>query len=509
MRPKLETIKQFSRSLSTFSNTKPLGLRTRAVLRQVSMVVLANLCSVPGGMALGLPTVTLAQLKDTRNSYALNESQGSWYASINAIACPLGSLLSSYLLDKIGRKRTVISVNIISILSWIILATSSFHEDNLIFFIQVMISRFLMGISMGLASSPCGVYAAEISHPSLRGRLTLGTSVGIATGVFIIYTIGYFIRDDWRLISILALGYTIIAFMLAFIIVESPSWLLSKRRNEEAKQVLRYFNGIKKSDTNVYNEIENDFATMEKSLSNPNGQKKEKLWIMLKRPEVWKPLLIMIGFFAFQQFSGTFVVIVYAVQLSIDAGVNIDPVLCAIIIGLTRLLTTFLVGFIYDKWGRRPPAILSGFGMSICMILLAACTWYPDLGNIPYFAVGCIIVYILTSTLGLLTLPFSMLSEVYPPKIRGPCAGITTCFGYLMSFIAVNRYMAMVDGIGKENVFAFYGAVSFLSIIFLYLFLPETKGKSLIEIEEYFIYGKDGKLAKKANLERRETITTY
>jgi len=482
---------------------KPLGLRSKAVFRQAIMVILANLAVVSGGMALGYPAITLKQLTDSANSNALTLSQSSWFASVNAISCPLGGLLSGYLLDKIGRKKTIITINLTAILAWLVMATA-YHEGNSAFFIQIMISRIIIGITTGLSSSPCGVFAAEVCHPNLRGRLTLGTSIGTALGIFLIYTMGYFIRNDWQLISILAGCYAVLALIASFVIPESPSWLLSKKRHEESKKVLRFFRGLKKSDQYCYEEIETEFSRMEKSALNPIGQKKKKFRKMLKQPEVWKPLLIMIGFFGCQQFSGIFVVIVYAVQFSIEAGVKIDPVLCAMMVGLTRMLTTFLVGYILDKWGRRPPALCSGVGMSICMMLLAGCTWFPELKNVPYLPVGCIVMYIFTSTLGLMTLPFSMISEVYPQKVRGQCAGITICFGYLMSFAVINRYPYMVEEMGKENVFAFYGVASLLAVVFIYFFLPETKGKSLHEIEEYFMYGKNGKPAETTEVEMKE-----
>ncbi|XP_055374142.1 facilitated trehalose transporter Tret1-2 homolog [Condylostylus longicornis] len=488
---------------SPLTKLKPLGLRPRAIFRQTSMVILANLGVISSGIALGYPTVTLKQLTDTQNANALTMSQMSWFASINAISCPIGGLLCGYLLDKIGRKKSIVTISITALISWLVM-TTSFHEDNLGFFIQIMISRFIIGITTGMSSAPCSIYAAEISHPKLRGRLTLGSSVATAGGIFLIYMLGYLIRDDWMTISILSGIYALISLILGFIIPESPSWLLTQGRHEEAKKILRYFRGIKSTDTYFYEEIEREYTRLEKSAVHPIGQKKKNFSKMLKKPEVWKPLSIMVIFFAFQQFSGTFVLIVYAVQFAIEAGVTIDPLLCAMFIGLTRLLTTFLVGYILDKWGRRPSAIMSGFGMAICMILLAGCTWFPDLNNIPYLKVICIIVYIFTSTFGLMTLPFSMISEVYPQKVRGQCSGTTIFFCSILFFIAINQYPAMVREMGKENVFALFGAVSLLAIVFIYFFLPETKGKTLHEIEEYFIYGKNGRPADTTEVEMKE-----
>lgn len=207
----------------------------------------------------------------------------------------------------------------------------------------------------------------------------------------------------------------------------------------------------------------------------------------MKKPELYKPLGIMITFFAFQQFSGIFVIFVYAAQFSKQAGVTIDPLLSAVYIGLTRVVTTILMAFISDKFGRRPPAFFSGFGMFASMMGLAVCSAYPlkdtSYGWLPAFL---LIAFIFSCTLGFLTLPFAMIAEIFPQKTRGFGAGLTICAGYLMSFINIKAYPTLVDTLGNETIFIFYALVSLLGIAFVYFLLPETKGKSLQEIENYF-----------------------
>ncbi|KAL5275266.1 hypothetical protein ACFFRR_001283 [Megaselia abdita] len=477
---KVQTVQQKTKE----SRRCSFRLTPTATYRQLIMVILANLGIVATGMGLGFPAVSLNQLTDSDQDFHMTSSQASWFASINAISCPLGGLLSGYLLDSLGRKKTILSFNLISIFSWGLMIFRISSNNNVIL-IQIMISRFLIGISTGLASSPAGVYSAEICHSSLRGRLTLGTSIATAFGIMLIYILGYFIRNDYQLISTIVCGYSIISIICCFPIRESPVWLLSKNMYDESLNNLKYFRGVKKNDNTDYDEIKNELDELQRAV--PHRTSKREFKETIGRPEIYKPLLIMIGFFGFQQFSGIFVVIVYAVQFSIEAGVSIDPLLCAILIGLTRIVTTFLVGIILDKWGRRPPAMISASGMAISMFLLAASTWFPEvIGKIPYITVISIVTYIFTSTLGLMTLPFSMISEVFPPSARGQCAGITICCGYLMSFVAIKLYPGMVSSIGNENVFAFYGLVSLLAIVYVYIYLPETKGKTLKQIEDHF-----------------------
>lgn len=113
-------------------------------------------------------------------------------ASINAIACPIGGLLCSYVLDKYGRKKTLYTINMLSVISWGMMAMAS-SVDKELMFIQLLVARFIIGICIGLSSSPSAVYSAEIAHPSLRGRISVITSVTIGLGILVIYVLGYFI----------------------------------------------------------------------------------------------------------------------------------------------------------------------------------------------------------------------------------------------------------------------------------------------------------------------------
>lgn len=465
---------------------KPLGLRSTAVFRQFLIVFIANLSILAPAMGLGYPSVTLQQLTDVKESFFLSASEASWFASINAIACPVGGILNAYLLDKFGRKATIFIINIVSIVSWGLMG-SSYYKSWTLKFAQVIVARFIIGIASGLSSSAVSVYSAEICHPNFRGRLTLGSSAATATGIFAMFTLGHFIRGNWRLLAQIACAFSMFTFLLTFFIPESPTWLIVKDRIEESRKSLRFFRGLKSKNAPYSSEFEREFNILLKSLSLAEGEHKPRFWEAIKAPEVYKPLLIMIGFFACQQFSGIFVVVVYAVQISIEAGVTIDPILCAMLVAFIRVPTTFAVGLVLDRWGRRPPAMFSGFGMGICMFILAGSVWFPTtLGTIPHLPVVGICMYIVTSTLGLMTLPFSMIGEVYPQRMRGTAAGITISCNYALSFLCVKLFPNMVETMGKANVFAFYGTAAFLAIVYIYMFLPETKGKTLFEISEEF-----------------------
>lgn len=122
-------------------------------------------------------------------------------ASINAISCPIGGLLCSYVLDKYGRKKTLYTINMLSVISWGMMAMAS-SVDKELMFIQLLVARFIIGICIGLSSAPSAVYSAEIAHPTLRGRFSVITSVTIGLGILFIYVLGYFIPVRFQSIFI-------------------------------------------------------------------------------------------------------------------------------------------------------------------------------------------------------------------------------------------------------------------------------------------------------------------
>ncbi|XP_075169846.1 facilitated trehalose transporter Tret1-2 homolog [Haematobia irritans] len=469
---------------------KPLGEQTRALRRQGIMVIFGNLGVMSTGMGLGLPTITNGPMKDPTAPVYLSDAQFSWFASLNLFAAPLGGLLSGVLLDKLGRKNTMYTMNILGLISWILMAFAS-QEDQNSMFIQLMVSRFFVGLASGLSSAPVGVYSAEISTPKIRGRLILGTSISVAAGITMIYILGYFIRDDWHLTAMICCAFQIVALICVIPMPESPNWLLTKNRLPEARQSLNYFRGLDKKNVITHPEVLAEFNVLQKNIQLAEGEKKPPFTKSLKLPEVYKPLLILMGLFTFQQVTGIFVIIVYAVQIAMEAGVTIDPFMCAIMIGVARVVTTCPMGYILEKWGRRRSGLISALGMGVCMVLLALHKYLKD---IPYLPVIAIVSFIVLSTLGLYTLPFFMISEVFPQKVRGPASGLTVAYGTFVSFICTKTYPSMKAAIGNEYCFVIYGIMSFLGAVFIYAFLPETRGRTLLEIEEQFRSGKSSKL---------------
>uniref|UniRef100_A0A336M9V4 CSON007562 protein n=1 Tax=Culicoides sonorensis TaxID=179676 RepID=A0A336M9V4_CULSO len=464
----------------------PKKIKRRALIMQVFMACLATFTALSSGMALGFPAITLQALTNQTISgpLTLNSDQGSWFASINTIACPFGGLFSAYILDKLGRKRTLILINFISIISWGIMAFAS-KTDFTLMYTQLLVARFLIGINIGLTSAPPSIYSAEISYPHIRGRLTLGTSFMIALGILWIYLFGYFFPEDWRLVSGISAAVCVVSLIALIPMPETPVYLASKGKDKKAEKSLKIFRGARKHETqrpDIMSELEQlQIQAASDKVKRDNGSSME----MLTHPEVYKPLLHMIALFAVQQFSGIFVIIVYAANFAEASHVAIDSFLAAVLIGVARVIATICIFFVMDKFGRKPPLLFSGIMMTICMYGLSAYNYF-EISGVGWLPGLLLILFIFTSTIGFLSVPFAMIAEVFPRKARGLGAGLSITAAYFLFFVALKLYPTMVEYLDNVKIFGIYGTVSLIGVFFVHFILIETKGKTLEQIEVHF-----------------------
>lgn len=264
---------------------------------------------------------------------------------------------------------------------------------------------------------------------------------------------------------------------------ESPLWLRDQNRPEEALEIMKKYRGVPKDQpapAEVLFELK----------PRPHKKNQNLLKHLTKRSSLM-PFAIMLSFFFFQQFSGIFVIIYNAVEIMKKSGVQVDPYLGAVLIGVARFIASLLTAGVSRKFGRRLPSMISGIGMTVFMGILALYlfigahkgTAIRDNGVVPVISM---IMYIFTSTLGYLVIPFAMVSEVYPSKVKDILSGVTVALGYVFSAITVKIYPDMLRLMNMHGVFLFYAIISLLGTIFIMLFLPETKGKTLREIEDMF-----------------------
>ncbi|KAJ9592464.1 hypothetical protein L9F63_015880 [Diploptera punctata] len=420
------------------------------------------------GMNLGYSAVALPLMD-------LDDEDENWFASVASIATSFGCLVAGPTLDALGRRYTIILVNVPFILGFTVLCAVPYDTPLWALFI----GRVLTGLGSGMASLPATVYIAEMATSRMRPMLVTWPSIFISIGILLVYLFGY-LTSDWRIVAGICLAFPIITGLVEFLFLkESPTWLISRDRIEEAESSLMWVRGVAEMTPELKQEHE-AIVTNVTSLGTDNLTFMEKLKLY-KNAECWKPLLILNVYFFFMQLSGVYVLIFYAVGIVKSAGVTIDEFLAAVLLGVFQLLAGVVASYVLNRCGRRPMSFFSGILMSITMLGLGVYMEVSEDTSLSWVPLTLIIIFIGAAAAGFNTIPWAMLGEIFPARVRGLSGGVTTCLSYTFSFIAITLYPG-----GTAGIFFLYGSSAAVATVFLFFFLPETFGKTLDQISEEF-----------------------
>ncbi|XP_050324307.1 facilitated trehalose transporter Tret1-2 homolog [Bactrocera neohumeralis] len=450
----------------------------RGVFHQILSTCAVLVLSAACGMPIGYSAVILPQLSDVNSTtaeIAIDVEMGSWIASVHSLATPVGSLISGSLADYLGRRSTLLISIVPLCMGWCTLAlTQSFGV--------IILGRVLCGFSTGLLGGPAQVYIAETAEPNLRSILIGAPYVSYSLGILIVYSLGSALH--WRKVAWCACILPLCAAVAIFLIPETPAWLLRNNKQAKAQKALTFLRG---SEIIARKEI-NDM-TERLSKERATTRTNENIFQLCTERCAMKPLFIVIVFSILQMMSGSFIVIFYAVDIIADFGADVDTKSAAIWTAVVRMLCalTFCVILLFVR-RRRILAISSiGSGLS-CLILsiyMFARLGLPKSNTDALVAAGCLFAYIAFNT-AIMVLPGIMIGELFPARIRGRTAG--GVFAAMnVSLFALTKIFPMVQSIIKmRGVFMVFALSSFMVTIFMGLFQPETKGRSLDQIEDYF-----------------------
>lgn len=384
-------------------------------------------------------------------------------------------LISGWMMETFGRKTSHYIVCIPFLVGWILIVCANS--------LPLMLSgRFLTGFCVGLLGPLGPVYIGEITDPKYRGFFLAAVSLAIAAGILVAHLIGTYMT--WQNTAIICAIFPIVSATLLYIAPESPTWLISKGRLEEG---VKSFNWLRGHGDNVNKELKGLVEKQKAIESEPKLSLKEKL-MNLKSPELMKPLGIMIIFFVTCQFSGVNAVAFYSIDIVEKAvGKGLDRYASMLIIDAVRVVMSVIACVVCKRYGRRPLCFISGIWTAISLFALALFLHLsPGEVGLAWIPLTCLMSYICAISVGLVPLPWIMCGEVFPTRVRGLGSGISSATTFTAFFVVVKTAPAMMKDLGEVITFFIYGGVSLAGTIVLYFILPETKGKSLQEIEEKF-----------------------
>ena len=390
------------------------------------------------------------------------------------IGAVLGAWIASYRSDKLGRRRLILSSGIIFIIGALISALSPGS-------ILLVISRVVIGVAIGVASAVAPVYISEIAPPDIRGRLVTFFQLAVTVGILVAYLVGLaFANTDegWR--WMLGLG-AVPALALVIGIVRlpaSPRWLLMKGREEDARSALQRVR------TEGPEAIELEIKEIEASMQVSEGS-----WRDLLAPAVKAALMVGIGLAILQQITGINTVIYYAPTIIQETGIDSDfsSILASLGVGIINVLMTVVALRLLDSRGRRELLFVGVTGISVSLFLLGlAFLVGADKTWATVMAIGSLLLFVSSFAISLGPIFWLLNAEIYPLSVRSKAASAGTMTNWFFNFLVSLTFLPLIDLLSQTGAFWFYGAIGLVTLWFCWKFVPETKGRSLEQINDIF-----------------------
>lgn len=339
---------------------------------------------------------------------------------------------------------------------------------------------------MGIQAAAAPVSIAEYSAPKHRGAFLATIAFSFATGMLIAHVFGTLLY--WRPAGFACGSVYALSLILVTLSPETPSYLASRGLNAQCRKSFHWFRGY---DPNAEKELEVLINSQKKTTGTRRGSRWNEYRNIVRRPEFYKPTVIMMFMFVLFQISGMTVVPSYTIPMmeEVSAG-TIDSNVSMLMVDVVRFVTAVLSCFVVNKLNRRTVLFL-GVSISVVSLLTAAALLYlRDFGYIPdeykWTPVVPTLVYIFGKTLGILPIPWAIAGEVFPLAFRSLGSGISGMFLSIMFFVVVKTAPFTFEQIGVSGTFCIYASSIAICGVFLYFLLPETKGKTLYEIECHF-----------------------
>lgn len=432
-------------------------------------------------MTTGYSAVLLPQLQSNATSdIRISDQTATWIASTAVIPMILGGWIGGIVMTRYGRRGAHLIMAVPFVVGW---ATIGFAHNLPL----LLLGRFITGACCGVLRPPSSVMISEISAPKYRGLLLVGISLAIAIGILISHVLGTFFH--WQTTARISCIFPVICFCILSQVPESPSWLIAKGRLSDAKKSFQWYRGRDESANIEFQDL------MDKQMTNYDSTKPKERWEQLRKevtePSFWKPLLIILTFFLVMQFSGVNAVTFYSVNLmqkTLGVG-GMDKHHATILIDSVRLSMAIVACGLLGKLSRRALALFSAIGTSTSLFCLTIYLHLSSRGlipTVPILPLILLISYICCITVGLVPLPWCMTAELLPLKSRGIGTGIVAAFNFGTFFMVVQSGPTLLSNLGAEGAFLIYGSVAFVGIFFIYFFLPETRNKTLQQIEDSF-----------------------
>jgi SP family arabinose:H+ symporter-like MFS transporter len=433
-------------------------------------VYLASIVAAVSGLLFGFDIAVInGAIIFLREQFALTEFQTEVAASSLLIGCVAGASIAGTLSDRFGRRR-------ILILSSLMFAASSLGAALPRNLSEFVAARFIGGVAIGVASVLAPIYIAEIAPPGIRGRLVSLNQMAIVSGILLAYLINWLLSfvgpSGWRWMFASAAIPSFLFFGSLFFVPESPRWLIKQGRSDEALLILGKVVGRYRAMT--------EFREIEQAIADESGSLKQLL-----APGLRRALLIAVVLAILQQVTGINTVLFYGSIIfkeQVGGQSTSSSIGANVFVGLINFAVTIVALWIIDRVGRKLLLMFSAAGMALSEIILGVAFFFNP--PPPAVILGVILVCVACFAVGLGPGVWVIMAELFPTRIRGRAMSVATISLWGACVTLTLTFLSLARAIGPSGAFWVYALMCLATVIFVWRVVPETKGKTLEEIEK-------------------------
>jgi SP family galactose:H+ symporter-like MFS transporter len=451
-----------------------VATKTTSAIRP--FVYAAASISALGGMLFGYDIgVISGAILFVQKQFSLSARMEEIVVSSVLLGSLAGAAAGGVLADRLGRRSLLIAAAIVFGLGGV--GAAAAPSTALLIF-----ARVVAGVAIGVASFVAPLYISEIAPVKIRGKLVSINQLAITIGIVISYLVDYAFAGsgEWRWMFAVAV-VPAAAFGVGLIFIpDSPRWLAGRGRLDQARAVLKK---IRNPD-----QVASELSAIQESLGRQKGN-----WSELWSPVLRSAMIVGIGLAIAQQITGINTVIYYAPTIFKFAGLTSSSaaILASVGVGLVNVVLTVVAMQLIDRVGRRPLLLISLAGMAVSLALLGLAFSLPQFKSVlGWVSIGSLMAFVGSYAVGLGPVFWLILSEIYPLRIRGRAMSVGTAVNWTGNLLVALTFLTLTKALGKPGTFWLFGVVTIAAWFFAFFLVPETKGKTLEQIEAYMRTGK-------------------
>lgn len=450
-------------------------IREKPVMwRQLFATFAATMGSLVMGTTIGWsgPGVAILTANDTYHEFPVTKSDQNLIASMMTVGALIGGLVAGTLMDKFGRKGMMIFDSAIFSAGFLLLVAA----QNVAMLVS---GRFVSGLATGIASVVAPTFVSETVSPEVRGFMGSCPQTMVTIGIVYVDLVGYF--KSWRYLSLACIVMALLWGFILLFVAESPVYYLNKKDYNSARKSLEFSRGH----PYVEAELQEIQQAIEEAAQN-NASAKDLL-----KPWNLKPLMISSLLMFGQQFCGINAVIFFSVKIFEAAKSKLNSFIETIIVAVAMMIATIFASLICDRLGRRVLLFISSIVMAISAAGLGIYFYYQahdskTAAHITWLPLVSLCLFVVGFSVGYGPIPWLMMSELFAPEVKGIASSLAAGFNWSMAFIITQFYVPVETAIGAD--FTFWGFAGLIVVVFLVtiVVVPETRGKSLEDIQRVF-----------------------